>query len=77
MLASKPVITCSDSGGPLEFVRHGESGLISDPSPEALAATMDALWENRSLAAHMGKTGRQSYSDLNVTWSSVVEALLS
>ena len=32
MLASKPVITCTDSGGPLEFVRAGETGLIAGPT---------------------------------------------
>jgi glycosyltransferase involved in cell wall biosynthesis len=28
MLSSKPVTTCSDSGGPLEFVLHGETGVV-------------------------------------------------
>ena len=27
MLAAKPVITCTDSGGPLDFVLHEETGL--------------------------------------------------
>jgi glycosyltransferase involved in cell wall biosynthesis len=76
MLAAKPVITCADSGGPLEFVRHEESGLICDPTPEALATAMDRLWEERSLAESMGKVGRKRYLDLNLNWSSVVETLL-
>ena len=29
MLSSKAIITCSDSGGPLEFVQHQENGLVS------------------------------------------------
>src|SRR5262249_18713014 len=29
MLARKPLIVCSDSGGPLEFVHHEENGLIT------------------------------------------------
>ena len=28
MLAAKPVITCRDSGGPLEFVEHQQTGLV-------------------------------------------------
>jgi len=28
MLAAKPVITCNDSGGPMEFVRDRENGLL-------------------------------------------------
>ncbi|MEM8934752.1 MAG: glycosyltransferase family 4 protein, partial [Acidobacteriota bacterium] len=37
MLSAKPVITCSDSGGPLEFVEDGETGFVTDPRPEAIA----------------------------------------
>ncbi len=33
MLAAKPVITCTDSGGPLEFVTNDETGLIAEPTP--------------------------------------------
>ena len=47
MLASKPVITCRDSGGPLEFVVDRETGLIADATPEALSAALDFVWENR------------------------------
>ncbi|HTY22687.1 MAG TPA: glycosyltransferase family 4 protein [Desulfomonilaceae bacterium] len=76
MLASKPVITCTDSGGPLEFVRHEESGLICNPTPKDLAAAMDMLWKERTLAESMGRAGRKRYLDLNLSWSSVVEKLL-
>ncbi len=76
MLASKPVITCADSGGPLEFVNHEESGLICNPTPEDLALAMDMLWEERTLAESMGRAGRKTYLDLNLSWSSVVGALL-
>ena len=37
---AKPVVTCSDSGGPAEIVRDGETGFVCDPSPPAIA---DAL----------------------------------
>ncbi|MEA5533082.1 glycosyltransferase family 4 protein [Crocosphaera sp. XPORK-15E] len=30
MLSSKPIITCTDSGGPLEFVHHEDTGLIKE-----------------------------------------------
>ena len=76
MLASKPVITCSDSGGPLEFVGHEETGLVCDPTPAGVAAAMDCLWGDRSLAARMGSAGRQRYLDMNLSWASVVETLL-
>jgi glycosyltransferase involved in cell wall biosynthesis len=76
MLAAKPVITCADSGGPLEFIENEESGLICNPTPEDLAAAMDRLWEERALAESMGRAGKERYLDLNLSWSSVVETLL-
>ena len=76
MLAQKPVITCTDSGGPLEFVVHHETGIVADPTPEALAAAMDGLWENRELARRWGEAGRQRYEDLHIDWGNVVEKLL-
>ncbi len=76
MLAAKPVITCADSGGPLEFIENEESGLICNPTPEDLAAAMDRLWEERALAESMGRAGKKRYLDLNLRWSSVVETLL-
>ena len=77
MLSSKPVITCSDSGGPLEFVCTRETGLIAEPTPEALAYAMDALFENRAYAAELGRAGRDRYQKLGVSWSKVVQKLLA
>jgi glycosyltransferase involved in cell wall biosynthesis len=77
MLASKPVITCTDSGGPLEFIRHGETGLIAEPTPEALAAAMDRLWDACPQAKAMGEAGRAHYESLGISWPTVVERLLS
>ena len=77
MLASKPLITCTDSGGPLEFVLHQKTGLIVESSSKALAAAMDQLWEDRTWAKTMGKSGRERYDSLEITWSAVVKRLLS
>jgi glycosyltransferase involved in cell wall biosynthesis len=76
MLSSKPVITCADSGGPLEFVVDGQTGLTADPTPESLARAMDALWTDRRGAAAMGEAGRARYQDLDISWANVVEKLL-
>jgi glycosyltransferase involved in cell wall biosynthesis len=76
MLSSKPVITCSDSGGPLEFVLGRQTGLVANPTPESLALVMDALWVDRRWAVAMGEAGRARYEDLNISWKNVVEKLL-
>jgi glycosyltransferase involved in cell wall biosynthesis len=76
MLAHKPVIACADSGGPLEFVVHRETGLVSEPTPRDLAAAMDELWEDRDRARRWGEAGRQRYSDLRIDWGTVLERVL-
>lgn len=75
MLAGKPVITCSDSGGPLEFVRDSETGLIVDPAPQALAAAMDRLWRERRFAADCGAAGRDRYAQMHISWPHVAATL--
>ena len=76
MLSSKPVITCADSGGPLEFVTDSQTGLIAEATPQSLAERMDALWADRPGAAAMGEAGRQRYQDLKISWENVVDKLL-
>lgn len=76
MLAKKPVITCTDSGGPLEFVVHHETGIVAEPTPEALAEAMDSLWEDGERARQWGDAGRQRYEDLRINWGNVLDKLL-
>jgi glycosyltransferase involved in cell wall biosynthesis len=76
MLARKPVITCTDSGGPLEFVLDRQTGIVAQPTPEALAAAMDELWQNRAAAERWGDAGRQRYEDLHINWPFVIGQLL-
>ena len=77
MLSSKPVVTCTDSGGPLEFVVEGETGLVAAPEPEPLGAALARLWEDKTATAAMGRTGRAGYLARNITWSAVVETLVA
>ncbi len=77
MLASKAVITCTDSGGPLEFLLPGKTGLVTPPQPESLAAAMDTLWQDRVLAKKYGETGRRHYDTMGLSWANVVRQLLA
>jgi glycosyltransferase involved in cell wall biosynthesis len=74
-LARKPVVTCSDSGGPTEFVVDGVNGRICEPSAEALAAAINDLALNRQRARSFGDAGYTVASA--ITWDGVVEKLLS
>ncbi len=75
MLASKPVVTCTDSGGTLEFVSPDETGLVAEPTPAALARALEQLWTNRERARLLGEAGRTRYEQLNITWANVVRTL--
>jgi glycosyltransferase involved in cell wall biosynthesis len=77
MLSSKAVITCEDSGGPLEFVAHKQTGLIAKPTAIALAKALDELWQDRSLAVKYGRAGRDRYQQLKLSWPEVVRRLLA
>jgi glycosyltransferase involved in cell wall biosynthesis len=75
MLSSKPVLTCTDSGGPLEFVVDGETGFVTEPDPAAVATRLDELAGDPLRAASMGYAGRELYLGMEITWQSVVERL--
>ncbi|OLE97905.1 MAG: glycosyl transferase [Cyanobacteria bacterium 13_1_20CM_4_61_6] len=77
MLSSKAVVTCTDSGGPLEFISDGEDGLIAEPEAKALAAALDQLWEDRARTQAFGERGRARYEEMNISWANVVRKLLS
>ena len=77
MLSSKAVITCDDSGGPLEFLVPNETGFITQPTAESLAAAMDRVWEDRELARKFGRLARRHYDGLDLSWAKVVRQLLS
>jgi glycosyltransferase involved in cell wall biosynthesis len=70
----KPVVTCRDSGGPLEFVHDGVEGLVSVPEPAALASALGRLMADETLAASMGEAGWRAACTL--TWPRVVEQLV-
>jgi glycosyltransferase involved in cell wall biosynthesis len=77
MLAGKPVITCVDSGGPLEFVQHEETGWVLPPNAQQLAAVIDRLYEDKNRARAMGEAGRAAYKAAGISWQRVLERLLA
>jgi glycosyltransferase involved in cell wall biosynthesis len=76
MLARKPVITCTDSGGPLEFVRHNETGFVITPDPIELAAAIDKLHDTPGLAADLGNAGFLRYHSMDISWEHAVCELI-
>lgn len=76
MLCAKPVITCTDSGGPLEFIEHARNGLIAAPTPDAVGAALNHLWTRPSEARAIGAQARADLLARNITWPRVTEILL-
>lgn len=80
MASSRPVITASDSGGTLEFVRNDENGFVVQPSPVGVANACNRLLSEPDLSARLGKAGRRMIEDsgmLSAGWDAVIEGLLS
>jgi glycosyltransferase involved in cell wall biosynthesis len=76
MLSRKPVITCEDSGGTLEFVQDGITGLVTAANPNELASAFDEIADSPARAASMGSAGYDLYHAKRISWSRVVEELL-
>ena len=74
-LAAKPVLTCADSGGPLEFVVHERNGFIL-PSEDwaAAASAIDRLFRDRALCRSLGEAGRAAVRP--ITWDHAISRLL-
>jgi glycosyltransferase involved in cell wall biosynthesis len=73
MLCGKPVITCVDSGGTTELVEDGRTGLVVDPTPEALGAAVDRLWSRGRERRRMGRAAAERARE--VTWDRLVAEL--
>jgi glycosyltransferase involved in cell wall biosynthesis len=72
--AAKPVITCLDSGGPLELVRAGQNGWIVPPTPDDLARAIGEAMDGPGIAERFGRKGQSDISGL--TWPAVVKKLV-
>ena len=71
--SAKAVVTCKDSGGPVELVEDGVTGFIAEPTPEALAHRVGRLLDDRAAAERMGRAALVSASRLR--WADAVAAL--
>ena len=73
-LSEKPVITAPDSGGALEFVTDGETGIVSELEPEKLGERLRWLHGHRNETEAMGRKGHGVASAIE--WDPVVDALV-
>jgi glycosyltransferase involved in cell wall biosynthesis len=71
----RPVVVCSDGGGLAELVDDGETGLVVEPTPAAIAAAVTRLHADDDLASRLGRNGRERAAQL--TWSRAAGQLLT
>ncbi len=72
--SQKAVVTCTDSGGPPELVTDGVHGLVTAPTPAALAAGLRRMMDDRDAAERMGRAARERGAALR--WDETVRRLL-
>lgn len=72
--ARKPVVTCSDSGGPAEIVKDGVNGYVAAPNPRSLASAVARVMADRAGAERLGQAGAAFAAAL--TWDRTLPELL-
>ena len=72
--SQKPVITCTDSGETLQFVKDGVTGFVVEPKEHALADRIEFLIDHPDVATGMGQ--RASRSVAHISWERIVATLL-
>lgn len=72
-LSHKPIVTCKDSGGVLEFAHDQENSLVVSPDPKALGACFQKLYSNRKLASELGHAGYELVK--GISWDRVIDEL--
>lgn len=74
--ARKGVITATDSGGLLEIVKDSETGFVVPPDPVQIAAAFDRVAQE-TRARELGGAARSLWNQLDITWASRIDQLLS
>ncbi len=70
----KAVLTCIDSGGPSELVRDGETGLVCEPTPGAMAVAIARVTDDAAFAERLG--GAAAEWAARLTWPAAVKRLV-
>ncbi|MCM2269977.1 MAG: glycosyltransferase family 4 protein [Thermoanaerobaculia bacterium] len=74
--SGRPIVTCADAGGVLEFVRDGENGFVcAAGATREIAHRLDELYDDRAGALRLGRAGAERVAGIG--WDAVVERLLA
>lgn len=71
--SGRSVLTCTDSGGTLEFVRDGHTGFVAEPNAESLAEGIRRAFAQPARTRDMGQEGLKLVTP--ITWDNVIDKL--
>ncbi len=71
--SGRPVVTTTDAGGPLEFVRDQQNGRVCAPAPEAIGRALSELLADKPRASRLGAQGHADTRD--ISWDDVIRRL--
>lgn len=75
-LSKKPLVTCADSGGVLEFAVHDVNAFIAGQAePQLIADYINTLHRNPGLCKKLGNNGYEKVK--NISWDNVIKQLTS
>jgi glycosyltransferase involved in cell wall biosynthesis len=72
--SGKPVVTTTDAGGPLDFVRPGSTGWVVEPDAAALAGAFAEMLDGDETVRRYGEAGGPAAAA--ITWDGAIERLL-
>jgi glycosyltransferase involved in cell wall biosynthesis len=75
--ASKAVLSTTDAGGILQLVVDGQTGLVTEADPRALAEGIDELFANRRRMEKMGRAAKALWDSKHIDWPTTIEKLLA
>jgi glycosyltransferase involved in cell wall biosynthesis len=73
-MAEKPVVTTTDAGGPLDVVKDRSTGLVCEPTAEAVGEACAYLLEHPDEAREWGRAGRAVAERLS--WRDAAERIV-
>jgi len=60
----------------MELIEHRVDGLVAEPTPQAIAESLDWLYSDPTKAQQMGERGREKLLAMNLSWQNVVERII-
>lgn len=72
-LSQKPVVTCNDSGGVLEFASDHVNSYICQPNPQQIGESIQKLYNDRAIAKSFGMAGYELVKD--ISWDTLIKKI--